>query len=184
MPRKVDPREVPCPTCGAGNEEPCRRPSGRKLPGQDVHDGRRVAARERDAPLDALDKLATREGRDLYASIVEELDARDEAAPWTRALAFRIAANHEEATNAHRLAAEQPLVTGSQGQSVAHPMWTLASRLEDRVLADLKALRFTPDTGRMPLTSGVVGKDPGDEERDDLDELDELAPRRAGRAGA
>lgn len=168
---------TPCPRCGAAAGAPCRRPNGRVVGPEHAHAGRKKAAAAPDVPEDVAERLIDPEAQQLYRSVVGELERRDEATPWTRQLAFRAARNAQEATIAFEQAADAGVVLGSTGQEVAHPLWSVALRLQERVLADLKALRMTPDSAGWTSAGGAEAKD-------DLDDLDELAAKRQAQAPA
>jgi hypothetical protein len=166
----LDPLTVECPRCGSLPSNICRRPNGKPAK---VHKDRIAAAETPEYIVDPLDILYTDEGRKLYTAIVTTLTERQDANRYTKMLALRIAKNVEQADNLHEIAARSPVEVGSNGQPVANPAWAGACRLEDRVLADLKALRLTPDSaGWQP------SKDP---EPDELDALDQAALKRTPR---
>lgn len=163
-----DPLTVECPRCGSIAGVICRRPNGKPTK---VHKDRIAAAETPEYIVDPLDILYTDDGRKLYTAIVQTLTERQDANRYTKMLALRIARNVEQADNLHEIAAREPVAEGSNGQPVANPAWAGACRLEDRVLADLKALRLTPDSaGWQP------SKDP---ELDELDQLDQAAAKAA-----
>ena len=139
-----------------------------------IHKARKVAAEEPEWFPDPLDELETDEAKRLYGDIVKTLAANETENTVTKAIALRVAKNAEAAEDARRLAVAEPVSEGSMGQPVANPSWAILARLEDRILADLKALRITPDSAGYSSQSRPSKQDPDD----DFAKLDELDRRR------
>jgi hypothetical protein len=165
--------EHSCPKCKAPAGIGCASPSGRQV---QPHKPRLALVDQLTLDTGPPAVLKTPSGRTLHRSIVTTLQERGDLTPLALALAKRIVRNVEEADNARETAADSPTVIGSTGQEVPHPMWAVCARLEERALADARALMLTADSRVAAPAGGASRGAVGDE----LDDLDELARRRGG----
>lgn len=182
---------IACPACPAAAGEPCELPSGEPR-GQGPH-VRRVKAAEksrlearRRAEGEAPDRIPGHRWRRVFVAARLELEQRGD---WTRLAAEQLEAlvrNMAQADSARELAETTPTLLGSTGQTVANPMYAIATKLDAQALITARTLKLTPDTRGTSASVQDDGAD-ADEERppeelDELAKLDELARLRKAKA--
>jgi hypothetical protein len=182
---------IGCPYCPAAAGEPCELPSGDARPaGPHV---RRVKAAERAvleakrrAEGEAPDRIPEHRWRRVYVAARLELEQRGD---WTRLAAEQLESlvrNMAQADAARELAETTPTVTGSTGQTVANPMYAIATKLDAQALITARTLKLTPDTrgtsASVPDDGADADEDRPPEELDELAKLDELARHRKAKA--
>jgi len=143
---------------------------------------------KRRAEGEAPERITEHRWRRVYVAARLELEQRG---AWTRLAAEQLEAlvrNMAAADKARELAEVTPTLEGSTGQTIANPMYGVATKLDAQALITARTLKLTPDTRGTSATA--VPDDGADvdearppEELDELAALDELASKRKAKAG-
>lgn len=176
----AEPTSVACPRCDVGIGEQCERPDG--TPAKPHADRVKRAAHEarQRAAADVPEAIVEDRWKRLYRACRLELEQRGD---WGKLAAEQLLAmtlNMRHADEARDTASHGAVVTGSTGQKAAHPLWRVAATLDDKALAQAKALKLTPDTRGTSVPEGAnEAADSGnDEDADEFGPLDEVSRQR------